>query len=288
VTRNGFKLGRVKSMQLSTAQAQNFYGDKQPSQRAAELAQGPVLALEIIGAGVQEALVQASQSSSSSSASSGGNADARELGAALRQGHVHIASSERSAESELEFLFNNRDIGTTATFANCSLAIIRPHALQAGHAGAILDAILQDGFDVSALELFTLDKSAAEEFLEVYKGVLPEYYATVEQLTSGPLIAMEIRAPPRRLESHDAEGRPLNQSVVSAFRQLVGPGDPEVAKHIRPRTLRAVFGINKVKNAVHATDLEEDGVLESSYFFNILQQQIVPTTASMQAAMQRR
>jgi len=280
IARNGFKLGRVKSVQLSPAQAQNFYGDQQPSQRAHELAQGPILALEIIGAGVQQALLDASTSSS-------GGADARELTSVLRS-HVHVATSERSADSELEFLFNNREIPSTATFTNCSLALIRPHAVQAGHAGAILDAILQDGFDVSALELFTLDKGAAEEFLEVYKGVLPEYYATIEQLTSGPLIAMEIRAPQRRLQQTTEDGRPVTQSVVAALRQLVGPADPEVAKHIRPRTLRAVFGQNKVKNAVHCTDLDEDGVLESSFFFNIMQQQVVPTTAAMQAAMQRR
>ncbi len=46
LTRNGYKLGRVKSLQLSPQQAQNFYGDKQPSQRAAELAQGGGLEAE--------------------------------------------------------------------------------------------------------------------------------------------------------------------------------------------------------------------------------------------------
>jgi hypothetical protein len=39
----------------------------------------------------------------------------------------------------------------------------------------------------------------------------------------------------------------------------------------RPHTLRARFGASRVRNAVHCTDLEEDGSLESSYFFNVLQ-----------------
>lgn len=36
----------------------------------------------------------------------------------------------------------------------------------------------------------------------------------------------------------------------------------EIARHLRPRTLRAKFGINKVQNAVHCTDLPEDASLE--------------------------
>ena len=36
----------------------------------------------------------------------------------------------------------------------------------------------------------------------------------------------------------------------------------EIARHIRPRTLRALYGKDKVKNAVHCTDLAEDASLE--------------------------
>ena len=160
ITSNGFKLGRLKTLRLSPAQAQQFYGDKSPSHRAMELAQGVVLALEIIGAGVQQALLDASQPQGSNA-----SLDARELGSALRD--VHVASSERHAESELDFLFNNPALQTTATFTNCTLAVIKPHALSAGLAGNIVDSILRLGFDISAMELFTLDKTAAEEFLEV-------------------------------------------------------------------------------------------------------------------------
>ena len=47
-----------------------------------------------------------------------------------------------------------------------------------------------------------------------------------------------------------------------AFRELVGPHDPEIAKAIRKSTIRANFGLDRVKNAIHCTDLPEDGVLE--------------------------
>ena len=49
---------------------------------------------------------------------------------------------------------------------------------------------------------------------------------------------------------------------MSAFREFVGPHDPEIGRHIRENTLRAKFGVDRVKNAVHCTDLPEDGILE--------------------------
>jgi nucleoside-diphosphate kinase len=48
--------------------------------------------------------------------------------------------------------------------------------------------------------------------------------------------------------------------------------DPELGRVLRPKSLRAQFGINKVRNGLHCTDLVEDGPLESQYFFTILQQ----------------
>ena len=36
----------------------------------------------------------------------------------------------------------------------------------------------------------------------------------------------------------------------------------EIARKLRPHTLRAQFGKTKVQNAIHCTDLPEDGLLE--------------------------
>ena len=41
--------------------------------------------------------------------------------------------------------------------------------------------------------MFNLDKPTAEEYLEIYRGVLPEYIPITEQMTTGPCIVMEIR-----------------------------------------------------------------------------------------------
>lgn len=91
--------------------------------------------------------------------------------------------------------------------------------------------------------------------MEIYRGVLPEYIPICEQMTTGPCIVMEVR----------------QENAVESFRSLCGPMDPEIAKNLRPNTLRARFGWDRVKNAIHCTDLPEDGALESQYFFMIQQ-----------------
>jgi len=54
------------------------------------------------------------------------------------------------------------------------------------------------------------------------------------------------------------------------FRNFCGPMDPEIAKLLRPHTLRAKFGKSKVQNAVHCTDLPDDSNLELQYMFKII------------------
>lgn len=80
--------------------------------------------------------------------------------------------------------------------------------------------------------------------------------AMLDQLTSGPIIVMEIGG--------------QSESIVQEFRQFCGPNDPELAVHLRPKSIRAHFGADKIKNGIHCTDLPDDGPLEVEYFFKIL------------------
>ena len=53
---------------------------------------------------------------------------------------------------------------------------------------------------------------------------------------------------------------------MNEFRALCGPHDPVIAKCLYPNSLRAQFGVDRIKNVMHCTDLPEDGILEV-YFF---------------------
>jgi len=160
-----------------------------------------------------------------------------------------------------DFFFSGaRSFATTATFDRATCGVIRPHAVKSGNAPGIIDAVLESGFEITALQMFSLDKTCASEFLEVYKGVIPEYADVVNELCTGSCIAMEVKAPPGSgLES------------CSAFREVAGPWDVEMARELKPTSIRARFGTNRVENALHVTDLPEDAVSECLYFFDLLQ-----------------
>ncbi len=100
--------------------------------------------------------------------------------------------------------------------------------------------------------------------LQVYKGVVPagEFSALVDEMSSGPCLAAEVGSRDGLLDA---------QHVVEALRQLAGPADPELGRAIRPGCLRARFGQDsRITNALHVTDLAEDGWLETQYVFEIL------------------
>jgi len=178
------------------------------------------------------------------------------FGSDLVQNVCHGSADAEAAQREIDFFFgpNSKRFAQTAVLDNCTLAIVKPHALAQGLGGQILDDILQRGFEISALQIFREDRANIEEFLEVYKDVVPEYNDMVAQLLEGPLLAMEIRA----------------EDAVASFREFVGPADPAIGRTLRPHTLRAKYGHDKVRNALHCTDLPEDGGLDVEYFFRIL------------------
>jgi nucleoside-diphosphate kinase len=142
----------------------------------------------------------------------------------------------------------------TATLDNCTCCIVKPHAVKSKLVGAIMDQIISQGYEISALRSLYFDKTQAEEFLEVYKGVVPEYPDHVMQLCGGLSVAMEIRA----------------QNAVETFRVTAGPWDVEMAKELRPDTIRGKFGVDRIRNAIHCTDLAEDAELECEYCFKLL------------------
>lgn len=217
----------------------------------AQLSDRPVVAVEVLAEGCIEKLKQVVAIVSS------------RFGA--KSSEVESSLSVLEAQRFREFFFETPQ-GVTATLRHCTCCVVLPHILKEGLAGNVIEAI-QDGpgVTVTAMELFTLDRTTAAEFLEVYEGVVPHYNETVDHFTTGPCIAME-------LTGQNAE------SVVAQFRDHAGPWDVEMAKELRPHTIRARFGRDRVRNAVHCTDLAEDGVLEAEYFFDILSKRQLQST----------
>ncbi|KDO24817.1 hypothetical protein SPRG_09650 [Saprolegnia parasitica CBS 223.65] len=167
---------------------------------------------------------------------------------------LEVAASALEAQ-QLHDQYVEKPWPSPATFANCTCCVIQPHVLKEGHVGSVIDAILECGLSISAMELFRLDRTSASEFFELYDGVVPHFNEAVDHLTSGPCIALELQG---------------SGEVVQRFREIAGPWDIDMARELKPSTIRARFGVDRVQNAVHCTDLPEDGALESQYFFDIL------------------
>jgi nucleoside-diphosphate kinase len=82
---------------------------------------------------------------------------------------VHGSDSSISYKREAGFWFGgnqpeNRPMQTTAILNNCTLCLIKPHVLKEGLAGQVIDAIIEAGFEISAMELFNLTRPVIEEF----------------------------------------------------------------------------------------------------------------------------
>merc|ERR1711862_639432 len=59
--------------------------------------------------------------------------------------------------------------------------------------------------------------------------------------------------------------------AVTNFRKdVAGPWDVDIARELFPLSIRATFGKNNAENAIHCTDLPEDGVAEVRYFFQLM------------------
>uniref|UniRef100_A0A8C1NRZ7 Nucleoside diphosphate kinase n=1 Tax=Cyprinus carpio TaxID=7962 RepID=A0A8C1NRZ7_CYPCA len=253
---------KAKMTKLTWKQAADFYTEHQSKSFFNNLVQfvssGPVIAMELMGdEAVSTWRKVLGPTDSGVAQKDAANSLRGQFGTDGTKNAGHGSDSLASAARELEFFFpstTGHGPSNTAMYSDCTCCIIKPHAISEVLTGKILKSIIENGFEISALQMFNMDRVNAEEFLEVYKGVVAEYTNMVDELCSGPCMALEIHA----------------TDAPRTFREFCGPADPEIARHLRPTTLRALYGKNKVQNVIHCTDLPEDGILEVQYFFKIL------------------
>jgi nucleoside-diphosphate kinase len=129
-----------------------------------------------------------------------------------------------------------------------TLAIIKPDAVASGKAGKILAHLEGAGFTVRALRLTTLDQAQAGAFYAVHAG-RPFYDELVDFMTSGPVMPMV-------LEADDA---------VAKLRGTIGATDPAEAAE---GTIRKLYAESKGRNAIHASDSDENAAIEIGFFFS--------------------
>jgi nucleoside-diphosphate kinase len=130
---------------------------------------------------------------------------------------------------------------------NQTLAIIKPDAVAAGKAGKVLAHLEDAGFHVRAARMVRLTASEAEAFYAVHRG-RPFYRSLCAFMTSGPCVPMVLE----------------RDGAVAHLRNVIGATDPAEAA---PGTVRKLYAESKERNAIHASDSDENAAREIAFFF---------------------
>jgi nucleoside-diphosphate kinase len=128
-----------------------------------------------------------------------------------------------------------------------TFSIIKPDAFSTGKAGKILAHLEAQGFKLKASRVMRLSRAQAEEFYAVHRG-RPFYAELVEFMSSGTCMPFILS----------------KANAVVALREAIGATDPAEAA---AGTVRKLFAESKGRNAIHASDSDENAVRESRFFF---------------------
>jgi nucleoside-diphosphate kinase len=130
---------------------------------------------------------------------------------------------------------------------NRTLTIVKPDAFNSGKAGLIIAHLEKAGFKIIASRVTRLTEAQAGAFYAVHRE-RPFFSPLVKFMTSGKCM-------PIVLERADA---------VAALRTAIGATDPAEAD---AGTVRKLYAESKERNAIHASDSDENAERESKFFF---------------------
>ena len=131
---------------------------------------------------------------------------------------------------------------------NTTLTIVKPDAFNSGKAGKVIAHLLQGGFTVVAARVLHMTEAQAGAFYEVHKE-RPFFGSLVKFMTSGPCMPMVLE----------------KQNAVLGLRDAIGATDPAEAAE---GTVRKLFAESKERNAIHASDSDDNAARESRFFFS--------------------
>jgi len=128
-----------------------------------------------------------------------------------------------------------------------TFSIIKPDAVAAGNAGAILSRIEAARFRVVALRMRSLTLAEAEGFYHVH-AARPFFGSLCAFMSSGRCVTMVLE----------------RENAIAHLREIMGATDPAKAA---PGTIRKDFAASIERNAIHGSDAPETAAFEISYFF---------------------
>jgi len=125
--------------------------------------------------------------------------------------------------------------------------------------GKIIDMTSQDGFHFNNMKMFKWTKEQAQNFYEEHKGK-SFFEGLTDFMSSGPIVGMELSA----------------ECAIEKWRALIGPTNSHNARKDAPNSVRARFGTDGQRNAVHGSDAPATAEREIKLVF----ESKYPTTAT--------
>ena len=132
-----------------------------------------------------------------------------------------------------------------------TFTMVKPDATGKNYTGEILGMITNAGFVIKELKMVRLTRSQAEGFYAVHNQK-PWFSELIDFITSGPVVAAILE----------------KENAVEAFRTLIGATNPANAAE---GTIRKKFATRTQENAIHCSDCDENAIIESNYFFSMLE-----------------
>ena len=131
---------------------------------------------------------------------------------------------------------------------NITFTMIKPDAMENGHAGEILSMIIKSDFQISALKLTQLSKKQAQVFYGIHRKK-PFFGELITFMSRSPIIVAVLE----------------KNNAVEDFRKLIGSTNPDKAEK---GTVRKLFATSMGENAIHGSDSADNAQIESSFFFS--------------------
>jgi nucleoside-diphosphate kinase len=128
-----------------------------------------------------------------------------------------------------------------------TLAIIKPDAVVSGHMGKIIAHLQGEGFRVLGTRMTRLSQEQAGAFYAVHRE-RPFYGELVEFMISGAVVPLVLE----------------RDNAVAKLREVIGATDPAEAAE---GTIRKLYAESKGRNAIHASDSDENAAVEVAFFF---------------------
>ena len=118
--------------------------------------------------------------------------------------------------------------------------------------GKIISMVENEGFKISNIKMTRFKANEASDVLHDKIHATPFVQDYIQYLVSDVSVGLEV----------------IKDCGIDDLKVLLGPENALTAKNVAPQSVRALFGKDNMRNAVHSSDSPEHAYYESSYFFN--------------------